>query len=109
MAEKETVYIKGENGVVKLHDLPLPWGVADRLAKGQVKQVDGPEQDAEPETPDAEPETPDAEPEPERKLLTRPPVNDPKDAWAAWAKQMDPDLTDEDTMAMTKAQLIDRY
>jgi hypothetical protein len=57
---------------------------------------------------DAEPETPET-PEPERKLLTRPPVNDPKDAWAAWAKQVDPDLTDEDVKATTKADLIKRY
>lgn len=99
MAGKETVWIRGENGVAKLHDLPLPWGVADRLAKGQVTQVDAPEPEKGPE--------PEKAPEPT--LLTRPPINDPKDAWAAWAMRVDPDLTVEDTMAMTKAQLIDRY
>lgn len=98
--EKVTVYIRGENGVVKAHDLPLPWGVQDRLDKGQVQQVEAP---AEPE-----PE-PDTEPEPEPDAAKRPAVNDPKDAWAAYARSVDPDLTVEDTMAMTKAQLIDRY
>lgn len=107
MAGAETVYIRGEGGVVKAHDLPLPWGVQDRLDRGQVVQVASPEEPAVLVEPGA-PETPET-PEPERVLLTRPPVNDPKDAWAAWAMQVDPDLTVEDTMAMTKVDLIKRY
>lgn len=135
MAEVVTVYIRGESGTVKPHDLPLPWPIADRLAKGQIVEVDGPDDPAALTAPEDSPivaaaeaekaeqervsfvrqdgtevdVTEEPEPEPERVLLTRPPVNDPKDAWAAWAMQVDPDLTTEDTMAMTKADLIKRY
>lgn len=121
MAEVVTVYIRGESGTVKPHDLPLPWPIADKLAKGQIVEVDGPDDPATLTAPEdspivaaaeaekAEQAEAEPEPEPERKLLTRPPVNDPKAAWAAWAKQVDPDLTDDDTNAMTKAELIERY
>jgi hypothetical protein len=138
MAEVVTVYIRGESGTVKPHDLPLPWPIADRLAKGILVEVDGPDDPAALTAPedspivaaaevekaeqgrlqadadraevedDAEPETPET-PEPERKLLTRPPVNNPKSDWAAWAKQVDPDLTDDDIKATTKEDLIKRY
>jgi hypothetical protein len=134
MAEVVTVYIRGESGTVKPHDLPLPWPIADRLAKGILVEVDGPDDPAALTAPEDSPivaaaeaekaeqerlqadadraeaeESAEPQPEPERKLLTRPPVNDPKDAWAAWAKQVDPDLTDEDVKATTKADLIKRY
>jgi hypothetical protein len=99
MTEKVTVYIRGENGIVKPHDLPLPWGVQDRLGKGQVVQVDAPAGQ-----PAAEPAA-DAEPE----SLPRPVVNASKDEWARYARSVDPDLTEDDTKAMTKADLIDRY
>lgn len=138
MAEVVTVYIRGESGTVKPHDLPLPWPIADRLAKGILVEVDGPDDPAALTAPEDSPIVAAAEaakaeqdrasfvrqdgtevdvteePEPEeakeeRVLLTRPPVNNPKSDWAAWAKQVDPDLTDEDTNAMTKADLIERY
>lgn len=145
MAEKKkvTIYIRGENGTVKAHDLPLPWGVADRLAKGQVAEVDGPDDPAALTAPENSPIVAQAEDEREQELERlraelarveaalaeagraagkpepeipghlgdpkRPAVNDPKAAWAAWAKQVDPDLTDDDTNAMTKADLIERY
>lgn len=131
MAEVVTVYIRGESGTVKPHDLPLPWPIADRLAKGILVEVDSPDDPAALTAPedspivaaaeeaekaewdrlqaDADRAEVEEEPELERALLTRPPVNDPKAAWAAWAKQVDPDLTDEDTATMTKAELIDRY
>lgn len=110
MSEVETVYIRGENGVVKPHDLPLPWAIEDRLAKGQVHQVDGPDDPSALTLPEKSVLAgPGAEKEPERVPLTRPAVNDPKDAWAAWAMQVDPDLTEDDVKATTKAQLIERY
>ena len=40
MAEKDTVHILCENGAVMVHDLPLPWGIEDRLGKGQIKLVE---------------------------------------------------------------------
>lgn len=50
---KETVYIRGENGVVVKHDLPLPPGVQDRLGRGQLHRVnaDGSPWEPEPEKP----------------------------------------------------------
>lgn len=147
--EKVTVYIRGESGTVKAHDLPLPWGVQDRLDKGQVVEVDGPDDKAALTAPEnspivaaaeaereeelaglraelarvqaalaeaekaapAEPESEDEKPDEDEQAepLKRPAVNDPKDAWAAYARSVDPDLTVDDTNAMTKAQLIDRY
>lgn len=146
--EKVTVYIRGESGTVKAHDLPLPWGVQDRLDKGQVVEVDGPDDkaaltapenspivaqaeaereaelehlrselarvqaalaEAEKAAPEPEPEDQDQDESGERVMLTRPPVNNPKSDWAAWAKQVDPDLTDDDIKAMSKEDLKARY
>jgi hypothetical protein len=128
MAEVVTVYIRGESGTVKPHDLPLTWPIADRLAKGILVEVDGPDDPAAITAPEDSPIVAAAEAEkaeqgrlqadadraeddaePERKLLTRPPVNNPKSDWAAWAKQVDPDLTDDDIKATTKEDLIKRY
>ncbi len=39
MADKETVFIRGENGVVVEHDLPLPPGVQDRVDRQQLHRV----------------------------------------------------------------------
>lgn len=39
MAERETVYVKCDNGMVMAHDLPLPSGIADRVARGQLELV----------------------------------------------------------------------
>jgi hypothetical protein len=36
----ETVMIAGENGVAMPHDLPLPSGIADRLARGELTMVE---------------------------------------------------------------------
>lgn len=45
----ETVMIAGENGVAMPHDLPLPSGIADRLARGELTMVEpGPEKKASP-------------------------------------------------------------
>jgi len=139
MGGATTVYIRGESGVVKAHDLPLPWGVADRLAKGLLAEVDGPDDPAALTAPEDSPivaaeeerleamarlkaeadrqeeeqaareaEQPDDEKD-ERVLITRPVVNASKAEWAAYAKKVDPDLTDDDLAAMTKADIIARY
>jgi hypothetical protein len=36
---KETVHVLCDNGSVMLHDLPLPAGIADRVAKGYLRLV----------------------------------------------------------------------
>jgi hypothetical protein len=36
----ETVMIAGENGVAMPHDLPLPSGIADRLARGELTMIE---------------------------------------------------------------------
>jgi hypothetical protein len=120
MGEKTTVYIRGESGVVKAHDLPLPWGVADRLAKGQLAEVDGPDDPtaltASEDSPivaaeaDRQAEADRAEQEQaEDERPVRPVVNASKAEWSAYAKRVDPDLTDDDLAAMTKADIIARY
>jgi hypothetical protein len=137
MAEVVTVYIRGESGTVKPHDLPLPWPIADKLAKGQIVEVDGPDDPAALTSPEDSPivaaaeaekaeqervsfvrqdgteidvtEEPEPESDEKSERVTRPPVNDPKAAWAAWAKRVDPDLTDDDIKATTKEDLIKRY
>lgn len=40
MADRETVHILCENGSVMVHDLPLPWGIRDRIDKGLIRLVD---------------------------------------------------------------------
>ena len=35
----ETIHIMGEGGVVHPHDLPLPEGIAGRLARGHLRRV----------------------------------------------------------------------
>lgn len=39
MSEKETVFVLCENGTVMAHDLPLPSGIADRVARKQLHLV----------------------------------------------------------------------
>jgi hypothetical protein len=39
MAGKETVFVLCDNGSVMAHDLPLPSGIADRVARGQLRLV----------------------------------------------------------------------
>lgn len=92
MAE-ETVYIRGENGLVMEHRLPLPDGVAHRLAKGYLQQVnaDGSPLSDQPAAPD------------------RPAKTASKTDWVAYAVAVDPDLAPDDADAMTKADLVDKY
>lgn len=39
VADKQTAFIRGENGVVVEHDLPLPPGIQDRLNRGHIHRV----------------------------------------------------------------------
>lgn len=98
---EETVYLRGEGGVVRRHKLPLPEGIADRLAKGYIRRVN---EDGSEWLPAA-----DAEHSPEQGVSApkRPAVNEPKAAWVAWAVEQgaDPDAAD----AMTKADLIEKH
>jgi hypothetical protein len=122
MGEGPTVYIRGESGVVRAHDLPLPWGVADRLAKGQLAEVDGPDDPTALTAPEDSPivaaeqeqaedeQAAEAEQEQaEDEKPVRPVVNASKAEWSTYAKRVDQDLTDEDLAAMTKADIIARY
>lgn len=51
----ETVHILCDNGSVIEHDLPLPSGIADRVARGQLRLVNADGTDLTEEVP-AEPE-----------------------------------------------------
>lgn len=52
-----TVYVRCDDGSVIEHDLPLPSGIADRVARGQLKLVnaDGSDPADEPTGQDTEP------------------------------------------------------
>lgn len=103
MAE-EVVYLLGEGGGrVRPHKLPLPEGIAQRLAKGYVRRVneDGSAWEPPPES--------DHEPAAGVTAPTRPAVNEPKAVWVAWAVSQDPDLSPDAADAMTKSDLIEKY
>lgn len=57
MAEKESVFVLCDNGSVMKHDLPLPSGIADRVARKELRLVN------EDGTPLAEPEAAPAAPD----------------------------------------------
>lgn len=99
----ELVYLRGEGGVVRKHKLPLPEGIADRLAKGYIKRVN--------EDGSAWKADGGADHDPGRGVSApkRPAVNDTKAAWVAWAVSENPSLSPDDADAMTKADLVERY
>lgn len=86
----ETMWLRGESGVVREHKLPLPEGIAHRLAKGYIARVN----------PDGSPWVGQSEP-------VKPATTAPKAAWVGWAvaNGADPDEAD----GMTKADLIDKF
>lgn len=98
---EEIIYLRGEGGVVRPHKLPLPEGIADRLAKGYIRRVNEDGTEWQPEA--------DAEHDPQQgtSVPKRPPVSAQKAAWVAWAVEQgaDPDAAD----AMTKPDLIEKY
>lgn len=97
----ETIYLRGENGVVQAHDLPLPWGVATRLERGQIRRVN---EDGSAWSPE-----PEAEHEPEQgvTVTAKPSTAAPKAQWVAWA--VENGETPDDAEAKTKSELIEKF
>lgn len=95
----ETIYIKGENGVVVAHDLPLGEGIADRLTKGHLRRVNPDGTDWSPsEVADDVTGAP---------VTTKPATSALKPEWVGWAVTQG--ATPDDAEAMTKADLIEKY
>lgn len=88
----ETVYIRGENGSVIPHDLPLPLGIQDRLDRGYLQLVEL-----------------EVDPADDAPQLERPAASALKADWVAYAVAIDPDLKPDDADAMTKADLVAKY
>ena len=114
----ETIHIMGEGGVVHPHDLPLPEGIAGRLARGHLRRVN----------PDGTPYTGPVDGVPGRTMpkfvvverdygavagevpappTVRPAVNAPKADWVGWAVHNGASV--DDAEASTKADLIEKY
>jgi hypothetical protein len=90
----KTIHVRGEGGVVWEMALPLPDGIAQRLAKGDLTRVN---EDGSP----YEQPTPQPEQEPPAKTAS-------KAAWVDYA--VDARAADRtEAEAMTKADLVDRY
>ena len=97
MAERETVFVLCDNGSVMPHDLPLPSGIADRVARGDLRLVneDGSAIEAH-GVMDLDTGT-----------LRRPGVNAAKNEWVAYAVSEGVSVNEAD--GMTKAELIARF
>lgn len=94
----DSIYVRGENGLVHKMDLPLPEHITDRLAKGYLKRVNEDGSDY-------------AAPAGETDLTTgkpaRPSTAAPKSEWVGFMVRtynMAPDAAE----AMTKQDLIDK-
>lgn len=94
----ESIYIKGEGGMVIKMDLPLPSHIAQRLTKGQIHRVNA---DGTPYT-GLESAGPVQGPP-----LTQPAQSAQKADWVGWAVVCGADAEEAD--AMTKADLIEKY
>lgn len=87
----ETIYVKGEGGVIHLMTLPLSESIQQRLDKGIVTRVNE-----------------DGSTWSEGQELVKPGPNDRKEKWVGWAIRVhgaDPEAAE----AMTKQDLIDSY
>ena len=80
----EQVFVLCDNGMVMVHDLPLPSGVADRVAKGQLRLVNE-----------------DGSPIVDQYVAAL------KAEWVAYAVAQG--MTEADADAMTKADLIELF
>lgn len=112
MAEKETVFVLCDNGAVMPHDLPLPTGIADRVARGQLRLVneDGSAIQGDASTvraPDSTPADDHGVMDLGTGTIRRPGVNAPKNEWVAWAVAQG--LTVNEADGMTKAELFDLF
>lgn len=93
----EQIWVRGENGAVHVFDLPLPSGIEDRMARGDLEQIDGPGGAPVEEEPDDSGAPPDAPPLPSR--------SEPKKVWQDFAVQQG--MGREKVAAMTKNELIE--
>lgn len=89
--DAETIYIKGEGGVIHQMTLPLPEALEQRLERGHISRVNA----------DGTPYVDDVE-------LTKPGPNDNKGKWIEWAVKKHA-AEPEAAEAMTKQDLIDTF
>ncbi len=89
----ETIHVRGEGGVIWEMDLPLPEGVAQRLASGVLTRVNA----------DGSP----FEPDPAQERPARPKDNASTEKWAEYARTLG--ATDEDVEGLSRADLIELY
>lgn len=109
----ETIYVRGEGGVIFAMDLPLPEGIAERYERGLITRVneDGspyagaPAGAAAVPGPESSPGDPDAEAVPVD-VAGRPAVNAAKSEWIDFVVRKGL-LSAEDAANYTKADLID--
>jgi hypothetical protein len=95
----DIAYLQIAGGSVQEHSLPLHWAVQGQLDKGYIARVN---EDGSPWTEPA--------PEPEEPLGPKEPAkNASKADWAAYAKAIDDELTDEDIEGMTRDGLAELY
>ncbi len=97
----ETIHVRGEGGTVFAMDLPLPEGVAQRLARGDIVRVEaGGSPHAEPAE-DPGPE--DADPF----AVKRPAPSAPKAEWVVYAVSQGASVLDAE--GFTKTELIEKF
>ncbi|WP_369778839.1 hypothetical protein [Streptomyces sp. R33] len=92
----ETIHILGEGGGIHAMDLPLPEGIAERLAKGHLRRVN---EDGSPYE--------EGGPETVAPPVEQPPQSAAKALWVGWAIANGADA--DEAEAMTKQDLIDAY
>ena len=99
------MWIRGENGMLNVFDLPLPPGIQSRLGRGDLTRVN------EDGTPWADPDEEILEPPLVDRLPTdAPPLPKKTDNRATWTEFAVSQGMDRETAAgMTKAELIDAF
>ncbi len=93
----ESIHILGEGGAVFMMDLPLPEAIADRLARGHLRQV---QEDGSPFEESQRPGVPGLPSQ-------RPVINASKAEWVGWAVAQG--MTPDDAEAATKTDLIEQF
>lgn len=84
----ETIHVRGEGGAIFAMDLPLPEGIEQRLAAGQLRRVN----------PDGSPLTEGRTP--------RPSTSAPKSHWVAYAMGS-LGISEDEANGKTKKELVD--
>jgi hypothetical protein len=93
----ESIHILGEGGAVFMMDLPLPEAIADRLARGHLRQV---QEDGSPFEESQRPGVPGLPSQ-------RPVINASKAEWVGWAVAQG--MIPDDAEAATKTDLIEKF